>query len=129
MTPELTYLVWAVALTILQLLVVIVGATTQFAIPLLVGNRETALEARGWVGRAQRAHRNMLESLVLFASLVLITQLVGRSNSMTTFGAALFFYSRVAYALIYWLGITWVRSLAFFVSMIGLVLILVQLLP
>ena len=28
----------------------------------------------GWAGRAQRAHRNMLESLILFAILVLVAQ-------------------------------------------------------
>ncbi len=128
MTRDLSYLVWAVGLTIVQLLAAIIGATMQFPIPQLVGNRETALEGRGWVGRAQRAHRNMLESLVLFAALVLVAHAAGRSNSMTIQGAAVFFYSRVAYALVYWFGITWLRSIVFFVSMLGLLLILWQLL-
>ncbi|HVN42354.1 MAG TPA: MAPEG family protein [Steroidobacteraceae bacterium] len=127
MTPDLKYLVWAVALTIVQLLVVIIGATTQFSIPELVGNRETALEARGWVGRAQRAHRNMLESLVLFATLVLVAHVAGRENNATALGAAVFFYARLIYAFIYWFGIRWVRSIVFFVSMLGLLAILWQL--
>jgi uncharacterized MAPEG superfamily protein len=128
MTPDLTYLVWAVALTIVQLLVAVVGASTQFAIPVLVGNREAAIEGRGWVGRAQRAHRNMLESLVLFAALVLVAHVSGRANAMTALGAAIFFYSRVAYALVYWLGIVWVRTLVFTAAIVGLLLILKQLL-
>jgi len=127
MTPDLKYLVWTVALTIVQLLVAIVGATMQFPMPVLVGNRETAVEGRGWVGRAQRAHRNMLESLVLFAVLVLVAQVAGRANATTALGAALFFYGRVIYAAIYWAGIAWVRTVAWAVSLTGLVLILLQL--
>jgi uncharacterized MAPEG superfamily protein len=71
MTPDLTYLVWAVALTIVQVLVASSGAMMQIDLPALAGNRDTPAEGRGWVGRAQRAHRNMLESLPLFAALVL----------------------------------------------------------
>jgi uncharacterized MAPEG superfamily protein len=96
--------------------------------PVLAGNRETAVEGRGWVGRAQRAHRNMLESLVLFAILVLVAQVTGRANAMTALGAALFFYGRLGYAAIYWAGITWVRTVAWAIASTGLVLILLQLL-
>ena len=128
MTPDLTYLVWTVALTMAQLLLVIVGAMLQVPLPVLAGNRETAVECRGWVGRAQRAHRNMLESVALFAILVLVAQVTGQANAMTALGAAVFFWARVAYTAIYLAGVTWVRSLLFAVSMTGLVLILLQLL-
>ena len=127
MTTELTYLVWAVALTIVQVLVASSGAMTQIALPVLAGNREAAVEGRGWVGRAQRAHRNMLESLVLFAALVLVAHVAGKDNAMTALGAAIFFYGRLAYAVIYWIGIAWVRTLVWCVAVAGLVLILLQL--
>jgi uncharacterized MAPEG superfamily protein len=127
MTPDLTYLVWAAALTMAQLLIVIVGATMQVPLPVLAGNRETAIEGRGWLGRAQRAHRNILESLVLFAILVLVAHVAGKANAMTALGAAVYFWARVVYAVIYLLGITWVRSLVFGVSMVGLLMILFQL--
>ena len=127
MTTELTYLVWAVALTIVQVLVASSGAMTQIALPVLAGNREAAAEGRGWVGRAQRAHRNMLESLVLFAALVLVAHVAGKDNAMTALGAAIFFYGRLAYAVIYWIGMAWVRTLVWCVAVAGLVLILLQL--
>jgi len=127
MTTELTYLVWAVALTIVQVLVASSGAMTQIALPVLAGNREAAVEGRGWVGRAQRAHRNMLESLVLFAALVLVAHVAGKDNAMTALGAAIFFYGRLAYAVIYWIGMAWVRTLVWCVAVAGLVLILLQL--
>ena len=127
MTTDLTYLVWAVALTIVQVLVASSGAMIQIPLPVLAGNREAALDARGWVGRAQRAHRNMLESLVLFAALVLVAHVSGRANATTALGAAMFFYARLAYAAIYWFGIAWVRTVAWSLAMVGLVLILLQL--
>jgi len=128
MSPDLTYLVWAAALTLVQLLVVIVGASFTIPLPLLAGNRETPIEGKGWLGRAQRAHRNILETLVLFAILVLVAHVTDRANATTALGAAIYFWARVAHAAIYIAGITWIRSLAFGVSMVGLVLILLQLL-
>lgn len=128
MTADLTYLVWAVVLTIVQVLVASAGGMTQFSLPVLVGNRETSIDGRGWVGRAQRAHRNMLESLVLFAALVLVAHVSGQANATTALGAAIFFYARLAYAVIYWLGIAWVRTIVWTVAVVGLVMILSQLL-
>jgi uncharacterized MAPEG superfamily protein len=128
MTADLTYLVWTVALTMIQLLIVIGGASATVPLSVLAGNRETPVEGLGWVGRAQRAHRNILESLVLFAILVLVAHVTGKANAMTALGAAMYFWARVVYAVVYILGITWVRSLVFGVSMISLVVILLQLL-
>ncbi len=128
MTADLTYLVWAAALTMVQLLIVIGGASFMIPLSVLAGNRETPVDGKGWLGRAQRAHRNILESLVLFAVLVLVAHVSGKANATTALGAAIYFWSRVAYAAIYILGITWIRSLVFAVSMVGLVIILFQLL-
>jgi uncharacterized MAPEG superfamily protein len=47
-------------------------------------------------GRAARAHRNMLENLVWFASLVLIAVVTNKTNDMTLLGAQIFFWARVA---------------------------------
>lgn len=127
MTADLTYLTWTVALTIVQVLLASSGAMSQIALPILAGNREAPVEGRGWVGRAQRAHRNMLESLVLFAALVLIAHVSGRANEVTALGAALFFYARLAYAVIYVAGIPWLRTAVWCVSVAGLVMILLQL--
>jgi uncharacterized MAPEG superfamily protein len=81
----------------------------------------------GWAGRAQRAHRNMLENLVLFAALVLIAVLAGKTNSTTLLGAQLFFWARLVYAVVYIAGIPWLRTAVWTVSVIGLLLIFSQL--
>jgi uncharacterized MAPEG superfamily protein len=127
MSLELTLLVWSVALTFIQMLVAVSGATLQFGLPTLAGNREDLPPATSWAGRAYRAHHNMLENLVLFAVLVLVTEITNRNSAMTGLGAQLFFWARVAYAVIYVVGLPWIRTAVWGVSVIGLILILLQL--
>jgi len=127
MKPELTLLVWAAALTVVQVLVAATGAFTQVGLMKLVGNREDMPKLVGWVGRAERAHLNILQSLVLFAVLVLVAVVTNRTNDMTLLGAQLFFWGRVAHAIIYLGGFPWLRTLSWVVSVIGLVLIFLQL--
>jgi len=127
MTPELLYLLWSVALTVLLVVLATLGAMQQVGLPKLAGNRENMPEIEGWAGRAERAHRNMLESLVLFAILVLAARALNVSNGLTVLGAQLFFWGRVAHAVLYIAGITWVRTAAWAVSVVGLLLIFLQL--
>jgi uncharacterized MAPEG superfamily protein len=127
-TLELKLLVWSTGLTVVQVLIAVLGATLQVGTPALAGNREHLPPIEGWAGRAVRAHRNMLENLVLFACLVLVAQVAGRTNAMTALGAQLFFWGRLAYAPIYVIGIPWARTAAFLVSVVGMVLIFGQLL-
>ena len=127
MSLELTLLIWSVALTFVQMLVAVSGATLEFGLPDLAGNREDLPPATSWAGRAQRGHRNMLENLVLFAVLVLVTEITNKNNAMTGFGAELFFAARVIYAIIYVIGVPWLRTGVWGISMIGLILIFLQL--
>lgn len=128
MKPELMLLVWSVLLAFVQMLVAVTGQLLQVGLPALAGNREGLPAPTGWAGRAQRAHRNMLENLVLFAALVLIVVLADKSNAMTLLGAQLFFWARLVYAFVYLAGIPWLRTGVWFVSVIGLALIFVALL-
>jgi uncharacterized MAPEG superfamily protein len=127
MTPELIYLVWSVVLTVALVVIAVGGATMEVGLPKLAGNREGLPEMTGWAGRAARAHRNMLESLVLFAVLVLVAHIAGIHNAMTLLGAQLFFWGRVAHAITYIAGLAWLRTAAWAVSIAGLALIFLQL--
>jgi uncharacterized MAPEG superfamily protein len=127
MTPELMYLVWSVALTVVLVVIAVAGATQEVGLPTLAGNREGLPEMTGWAGRAQRAHWNMLESLVLFAILVFAAQLAGKTNAVTVLGAKVFFWGRVAHAVLYIAGIPWLRTAAWAVSIVGLFMIFWQL--
>ena len=127
MSIELKMLVWSVVLTLVQMMVAALGAQLSVGLAPLAGNREHMPALEGWAGRASRAHRNMLENIVLFAALVLVAQVAGKTNATTALGAQIFFWARLAYAGIYVAGVPWVRTGAWVVSMIGLVMILVQL--
>jgi uncharacterized MAPEG superfamily protein len=127
MTPELTYLVWSAVLTFVLVLIFASGAQLQVGLEKLAGNREDLPEITGWAGRAQRAHLNMLENLILFAILVLVAQAAGVRNAMTLLGAQLFFWGRVGHAVLYIAGIPWARTAAWVVSVVGLILIAWQL--
>ena len=127
MSPDLRallfYLLLSAMLCFLQMLVAAAGANTQVGLPTLAGNRQDLPDMVGWAGRARRAHLNMIENLVLFAALVLIAATAGKANATTAMGAMIFFWARLAYAVIYLIGIPWLRTLAWFVSVIGLAMI------
>jgi uncharacterized MAPEG superfamily protein len=127
MSLELALLIWSVGLAFIQMLVAVAGAILQFGLPDLAGNRENLPPATSWAGRAQRAHHNMLENLVLFAVLVLVTEITNKNNAMTGFGSELFFSARVIYAIIYVIGLPWLRTGVWVISVIGLILIFLQL--
>jgi uncharacterized MAPEG superfamily protein len=127
MSLELTLLVWSVALAFAQMLVAVCGAILEFGLSDLAGNREKLPQATSWAGRAQRAHHNMLESLVLFAVLVLVTEITNKNNAMTGYGAQLFLSARVIYAVIYVIGLPWLRTGVWVISMMGLIVIFLQL--
>jgi len=127
MTVELTMLVCAVGLWIAQLLVAIAGGMKQFSPAVLAGNREAPVDGEGWVGRAQRAYRNMAESLLPFAALVLVAHAAGVSNDTTVMGAKLFVYARTAYAVVYIAGIPWLRTVVWTAGFAGILMILAQL--
>jgi uncharacterized MAPEG superfamily protein len=76
-----------------------------------------------WGQRAHRAYLNAVECFAPFAALVIVAHIAGKSDAMTVFWAASFFWLRLAHALVYWLAIPFVRTLVFtlsFVAVVGL---------
>jgi uncharacterized MAPEG superfamily protein len=53
--------------------------------------------------------------------------MAGLNNDTTVLGAQLFFWARLAYAVIYLAGVPWVRTGAWAVSMVGLIMVFLQL--
>ena len=127
MSVDLQMLVWSAALALVQVVIAVIAAHGQVGLPMLAGNREGMPAITGWAARAQRAHLNLLESLILFAIVVLVAHAAGRANETTALGAQLFFWGQVAFAIIYLAGIAWVRTAAWAVSIAGIVLVMSQL--
>ena len=62
----------------------------------------------------------MLANLVPFSVLVLVAHQAGLANAETASGAVVFFWARVAYAVIYIAGIPYLRTVAYIISLGGL---------
>jgi len=78
-----------------------------------------------WAQRLYFAHTNAVENLVIFAPLVLILDSLGHSTMSTALACAVYFWARLAHAIIYALGIPVLRTLAFtvgFLAQVALVL-------
>ena len=129
MTTDLWMLVLsAVLCLVLPLPYLVARSMTPGGVAWGLGNREEDFRLPAWAGRAERAHWNLVENLAPFAILVLVAHLTGRANATTALGATLFFWGRVLHALTYLAGIVYVRTAVFVVSIVGEVLIFLQLL-
>jgi len=124
---ELTMLMWAAILYVMQIGLAALVADLRNGVAWGFGNREVTPELEGWGGRAQRAYRNMGENLLPFACLVLIAHGLDRTGELSVMGAELFLVSRLAFAVLYVAGIKYLRTLAYFGGLIGMILIVVQL--
>ena len=72
------------------------------------------------------AHDNAIENLVIFAPLVLITDVLNVRNGITAFACALYFWSRLAHLVIYTAGWPVGRTLAFTGGFVAQMLLLIE---
>lgn len=66
-----------------------------------------------WAERLMRAHANAVENLVIFAPLVLSTQLVRISTAATATACMVYFFARLIHMSAYIAAIPVIRTLAF----------------
>jgi len=128
MSVELTMLLYATALLIaLVLIQALAGVRAQGLVP-MANNRDNLPEAKPFQARMKRVVDNHREGLLMFAPLVLIANMTGVSSDQTVLGAQLFFYARVAHAIIYIAGLPMIRPLAWAVGLVGTLMVLKALL-
>ncbi len=77
-----------------------------------------------WVQRANRVVCNYAENIAPFAILVIVAYIRYRQAEPTKLAeiglwAAVFFWARVAHAVVYWLGIPYLRTIAFVVGVVA----------
>ncbi|WP_119417777.1 MAPEG family protein [Desertibaculum subflavum] len=127
MTTELWLLAGTVLLGLVQIGLASTAAKQVTGIAWSIGPRDRPIELTGLAGRLDRAQRNLMESLPLFAVAVIVAHLGGRNGWLTELGAHLYLWSRIAYVPAYALGVPWVRTAFWQIGMIGIVLILAAL--
>ncbi|KAF1055592.1 MAG: hypothetical protein GAK43_00387 [Stenotrophomonas maltophilia] len=79
-------------------------------------------------GRLQRAQTNFLETFPFFAAAAIAVVVAGRSSDTTVLAAQAYFWARVVYLPLYALGVPYVRSLVWLVSLLAILVLLAALL-
>jgi len=93
-----------------------------------LGNRDHVRPLTLVGERAARALANIQEALPVFLALALMNLIAGTAAALATTGALIFLIARVIYVPLYLSGIPAVRTLAWVVSWVGLILMLIPLL-
>jgi uncharacterized MAPEG superfamily protein len=70
----------------------------------------------GWAMRLYFAHTNAVENLIIFAPLVLILNALDISTRTTAIACAVYFWARLAHAIVYTAGVPVLRTLTFAVG-------------
>jgi uncharacterized MAPEG superfamily protein len=111
MTTELMYLLLTAILTGVLWIPVVIGYVTSRG-PLKPADYKVAPSGPlpAWVNRANRAHINAVENLVPFAAVVLIANAAHVTTGVTTGAAAVYFFARLAHAVVHVTGFSLFRA-------------------
>jgi uncharacterized MAPEG superfamily protein len=125
MTVELKMLGWCVLLGLAHVFIAAGLATQQRGLKWNASNRDGEPKPlTGIAARACRANHNFLETFVFFAAAVLAVVLAKENSPHTALGSQLYFWARAAYLPIYLIGIPYLRTLVWAVSLWGLLQVL-----
>lgn len=128
MTPELTYLTYAVILLIAHMFIQATLSDLSKGLGWALGPQDEKRDQNAVAGRVERALRNYVYNLPAFIALALMLKVTDLGTASTATGAALWFWARVAYVPAYASGVPLVRSIAWFASLGGLALMILPLL-
>ena len=129
MTTEFTLLAWTLVLALVQILLPAMLRTGETGVSYNAGARDEEGPPVGKItGRLQRAQRNLFETLPVIAAGLIVAHIAGRNGALTWWGAMLYFWARIVYLPLYALGVPYVRSLVWLVSLLGTILVLVAIL-
>jgi uncharacterized MAPEG superfamily protein len=115
MTTELFWMTLAVGLTaLLWIPYVLERIATRGLWGAVSGSGpDASLPVAPWAQRVSRAHDNAIENLAVFVPLVLTAHVLDVATPITSAAAIIYFYARLAYVVVYALGLPLVRTLAF----------------
>ena len=94
-----------------------------------LGNpQDQELKPSVWAVRMKAAHYNCVENLVAFGPLCVAVVVAGVTDGTTALAAAAFCLSRIAYVIVYTMGIPLLRTLAFLVGWLATMALALRLL-
>lgn len=125
---ELKLLGVAVIVGLVQLMWAAGAARAQQDMKWAAGPRDTPMPIGGVAARLERAFWNFAETFPFFAVAVLACAVAGKlGQPLTIWGAWAYVVGRALYVPLYASGVPTVRTLVWFVAMVGLVALLVAL--
>ncbi len=124
-----SYLFLSLGLYLVMIIVQALLATRHYGLSALAGGRDNLAEPSTLLARANRAVGNMIESLIIFIPLALVAIYTQTTQGLVLTGAALFFWGRLIYAPVYWIGLPWLRTLMWTISLVGLIVMFFGLTP
>jgi uncharacterized MAPEG superfamily protein len=128
MVTEIQVLGLSVVLLIVQIVMQAQSALPELGLDYLAGARDERRPIRSpLAGRAHRALENFLETYPGFIALALALAVTGKTGGLGAAGAWLWLAARVVYVPLYLAGIKFVRTIAWGISVLGLVLMLTRL--
>lgn len=125
---ELQLLGGSVVLGLIHIFVAAGLATQQRGLKWNAGNRADAAPLTGIAARAGRASQNFLETFPLFAAAALGVVAANATNSHTLLATQIYLVARAVYLPVYLIGIPYVRTAVWAVSLWGLLQLLEALL-
>jgi uncharacterized MAPEG superfamily protein len=125
MTYELWVLIWALILGLVMLLLPSVAASTRKGfLPWAISSRDTPFD-KGVVGeRLSRAFDNFKQTFVFFAVSVIALAVAHKSDAVSVLGAQLYLVARIVYIPLYAFNLIVLRTLAWVVSIAGVIMCL-----
>jgi uncharacterized MAPEG superfamily protein len=129
LSVELYVLCLSVILGLVHIVLASHSASLQRGYKWTAGARDEALPPlTGVAGRLARALANFLETFPFFVALVLVAHATGSHGALSKWGVLLYLAGRVAYLPLYAMGVYLIRSLAWNVAAVGILLLLVSVL-
>lgn len=104
------------------ILVQVLAAAQQVGLATLAGNRED-INLTGFAGRMERATNNSLFALALVAPAVFLSAWSEDALNFTNNLMLTFLVARIAYVMLYALGIVWLRTAAWLIAFLSTALL------
>lgn len=120
MTIELTLLIWSTVLAWAYLSTQSTLFRRDVGIPYTQTPMDEEKPTSIMTQRATRAFRNFMETYAVFIALAVATEISGRSDVLTQWGAIIWFVCRWIYLPLYVFGVPNIRSLVWFISALAL---------
>ena len=126
MSSELSILALFGLVVVVTILLQVLLAVPQVGLPYLSSARDEGRPLAGVAGRAVRTVENSAVAMALFAPAILLLQATDGFTPTTLLAAQLFLAARVAFVVVYLLGIPYARTAVWMVGFLATAFLYLQ---